>query len=244
MPLRINYSPWQSEAYGGCGAFSALCCLSICLYTILCLSFYPRAILATFLCKTCHNHVSLILWAYSYSFKSKNLGLVLREQQYLTAIYNSVLLDKDISVFNPGRGWVAQRSDRAVMEAPVSPLPLFSVIQLVACFSSCGVLCLILRLIQLRVASASFSPVGRGFSTPPCLLWWAGAGSSNMGEGLWWSAGGLLWIPAGQVRGKTMRMFVTTEPDNLQLFCVFQNPGNRSSAHLLLRKCVGVVNKQ
>lgn len=151
--------------------------------------------------------MSLIFWAYSCSFKSKNLGLVLREQQYLTAIYNSVFLDKDNSIFNPDREWAAQ--NRTVMEALFSPLPLFS-IEFIAGFSSCGVLCLVLRLIQLRITSAPLAPVGRGFSTPAGLLWRAGAGSPTVGEGLWWSAGGPLWIPAGQVYGKIMKTFVIT----------------------------------
>lgn len=124
---------------------------------------------------------------------STNLGLVPRE--YLTAIYNSVFLDKDIFSFNPEQ----ELHGDTVMEALFSLLPLFF-IQLIARLSSCGVLRLVLRLVQLRVTSASLAPVGGGFPATTCSLWWTGAGSSNVGEGFRWFAGSPLRVPAGQSR--------------------------------------------
>lgn len=119
----------------------------------------------------------------------KNWGLVLREPQYLAAIYNRALFAKDISIFNPdGAGGL------------FSPLPLLFV-EFIARFPACGVLRLVLRLVQLGVASAPLAPVSGGFSTAAGLLRRAGTGPSTVGEGLWWFAGGLLWIPAVQVGG-------------------------------------------
>lgn len=136
----------------------------------------------------------------------KNWGLVLREPQYLAVIYNRALFAKDISVLNPGG------DSRTVWWTLFSPLPLLFV-EFIARFPACGVLRLVLRLVQLRVASAPLAPVSRGFSTPAGLLRRAGAGPSTVGEGLWWFAGGLLWIPAVQVGGgKHMRtLSVSTE---------------------------------
>lgn len=69
--------------------------------------------------------MSLSLWAYNCSFKSKNLGLVLREQQYWTAISNcTVLSDKDISVFNPDRGMSFGLTSPTLLRHPARCLSL------------------------------------------------------------------------------------------------------------------------
>lgn len=100
-----------------------------------------------------------------------------------TSKCNSTFLDKDNFICNPS-GEICS----------VSPLPLFSV-QLVARFSSGGVLSLVLGLVPLWVPPASLAPVGRGFASPADLIWRAGAGSLSVGEGFWGPAGGPLRVP-------------------------------------------------
>lgn len=165
-------------------AFSILCCLSIYLLTVLCLKL--KDIPAAFLCEL--THVSLIFWAYSFiqisEFRSGPEGATVFDCNL-----HSEFLVNDISISNPE---IQQRSC-----GQFSPLPLFCV-EFIACLSPSGVLRLILRLVQLRVTSASLAPVGGGLASPACLLWRAGAGPSAMGEDLRWPAGGSLWVPAGK----------------------------------------------
>lgn len=175
VPPRINSPGRVKHIRRRCTAFSAFCCSN---HFSSCFMSLSREL----------NFQSL------QSFiRTTNSGLVPRE--YLTAIYNSVFSDKDIFSFNPEQ----ELHRETGMEALFSLLPLFF-IQLIARFSSCGVLCLVLRLVQLRVTSASLAPVGGGFPAATGSLWWTGAGSSDVGEGFRWSAGSPLRVPAGQGR--------------------------------------------
>lgn len=108
-----------------------------------------------------------------------------------------------IEVCSWGSGATLQQSVLQIFNPPhrhrssgPSPLPLL-LVQLVARLSSCGVLRLVLGLVQLGVTPASLAPVGGGFAGAAArLLRGAGAGSSGVGDDLWWSAGGPLRVPA------------------------------------------------